>query len=150
MKHFLFLYLICFIFITQNYAQIKKTADPSSLDKGKYKGEIIFIYASKACGCTKVKCVRGKNDLQSILTNKKYNKIKLTEIDQSLKRKEAGEVLKKYNLFSIPSFFILDKNGDLYYKGAYPFNREKCIQTLEDILAGRGIKKSKKKIKVNK
>ncbi len=147
MKHFLIFYLICFVFITGNYAEAKKSAGPAPLKKDQYKGEIIFVYLSRVCACAKRRGVIMKKSLQSILTNKKYNKIKLTQIDQSLKRKEAGDVLNKYKLFGIPCFFVLDKNGDLYYKQSSACNREKCIQALDDILAGRTRKKIKKEDK---
>ena len=116
------------------YSQTNLLTKKSQSSTTNYNGEVIFIYASKVCGCTKRKCNLMNNELKSIQTNQKYKNIKFTTINYSEDKKTANTILKEYNMNGIPVCIILDKEKKVKYSVSSVLDKKKCKQTLDALI----------------
>ena len=134
MKKISIIILFLFLFIYPVCSQTNASAENSQSTITNHNGEVIFIYASQVCACTKRMCNLMDNELISIQTNKKYNSIKFTKFDYSKDKEQADKILKKYNMFGIPVCIILDKEKKIKYSVSSALDKNKCLQILDTLL----------------
>lgn len=102
-------------------------------------GEIIYIYTTEACHCMLNRCKSMKKDISSIITSISNNhQIKYTQIDYSKESEKADKKLTKYNQFSPPCVFVIDKNKRLLYKASNSIDRKKLREIILSLIKKRG------------
>lgn len=126
MKKIIFSGLMIILFIANLYSQKEQKID--------YKGELIYIFSSKACGCTMKKCTLMDKELSSIMKDDKYKEIKFTKIDYSEYKDKAEKIYNKFELDGLPVCVLLDKDKNVKYNASFIINKKLCIKALNEII----------------
>ena len=134
MKRTSIIILFLFLFIYPVYSHASTSAEKAQSTITSHKGEVIFIYASRVCGCTKRKCNLMEKELKSMQTNKKYNNIKFTKINYSENKDKAVTILKKYKMSGIPVCIIIDKEKKVKYSASSVLDKNKCPKVLDTLI----------------
>ena len=134
MKKTIFTILFVTLLIYPIFSQTSSSNNKSKNKIINNKGEVIFIYASQVCGCTKRKCDLMEKELKSMQTNKKYNNIKFTKINYSENKDKAVTILKKYKMSGIPVCIIIDKEKKVKYSASSVLDKNKCTKVLDTLI----------------
>ena len=105
--------------------------------------EVIFVFNSQACHCTLERCNSTRENIKSVLDDKKYqDSIKIIEIDYAIDPQKAEEIFEQYELWGIPSVVLKDKSGKILYSSSYEFNKiefqEKIEFIINESVSGKG------------
>ena len=97
-------------------------------------GKIILITMSRACHCTLLKCDTMRERVRDVLTNSRFARVPIEEVDYSTQQATAEKYFQQYQLSFMPVLIAVDRSGKECFKCSTDLVIDELIKALDKIL----------------